>query len=405
MAAALGLPLLAILLGQATADVELGARLEARATTVDGAGQPRVTQAAYAVTPGALLLVRRAELRFTLGYAPRFWSTDLAGSPEPVVNHRVGAALEVGSEGRWRAVASAAGERGWTDPLADLRSASVVTSQLPSTQALHFEDLNTALRGEGSFDERTRGEAGGAWTVSRAVDPLQRGTLPTQRTLSFSGSLLRDLTEHDTLVLGLGGQRIQTGEAGSELIGKYADASVDWDHTLTAELKGRLGAGAALVWPEAPGDPYRGLPSASGRLTWEGDPRASGDLGARLTTFVDRFSGQVSSMLEVGATLGWTLGERLSLTAQAAGGARTDGETRLAGAELRLTWLLREALALDAGARAWRQLERRPEIPSITEAGAFVALVFGTGGSVSGRGGAGPGFRVLDGGSGAGAPP
>jgi hypothetical protein len=79
------------------------------------------------------------------------------------------------------------------------------------------------------------------------------------------------------------------------------------------------------------------------------------------------------------ASIARRIAQGVSGAGSASGGGRTDGESASTAAEVRVTWALRERLALEAGIRGRWQYERRPEIPSFFEGATFAGVTWNTG--------------------------
>jgi hypothetical protein len=159
-----------------------------------------------------------------------------------------------------------------------------------------------------------------------------------------------------------------------------ADAS--WRRALTPRLDGWARAGAGLLYTDEPLTPARRdlLPVVGAGLALAGDRgHLGGELSANLTSVLDRFRGEVRPAMDTRLALSWPAAERVSVTGQAAGGRRIDGETLVASADLRVAWTVRPGVALTGGA-LWRlQRERRPELPSFSETGVIVGLQYTAG--------------------------
>ncbi len=389
MSCAFALPLVASLVQVASLDAELGLRAEGRSTTLDASGLPRATRASVFAIPSATAIADASRLRLTAAYAPRLWTSDVESRSPVLVNHAVDARLETRHEAPWRAEAAASAIRGMIDPLADpwhAAAAAAEPAQIATTGRLRYEELRTGVRGELSLGLRTTVSAGAGWQRSRAIEPESRPLLPTQRRASLDASLTRLATERDTLRLDAGARETVTDAPGGRTDTALGSAVATWRRRLSPNLDAWIGGGATLALSD---DELEGprthdvLPRGEAGVARGGEDLALGvEVAARLTTFVDRFTGEVSPMAHLVSALRWRAGERVSFALTASGGARTDGDTVLAGADARVAWALRERLSLELGVTGrWqreRQREDRPGVPSFAEATAFAGVAWAT---------------------------
>ncbi len=388
MGCALALPLVVALAAGATADVALGVRSEGRTSALAPADLPTETRTALSAEPHAAAVLDAWRLRLGATYAARLWTSDVEAQRSPLVNHTVDARIETRQDRAWRAEATASATRGSTDPLADLSrttagaASTAGAAQLPATQPLRYEALRTGARGDLALDLRTTLAAGGTWSASRGADDDARALLPPQRALALDASVAHRVTERDTVRAAGTAGRTSTDAPEGTRTGAFSTASATWRRRLTPRLDGWLGAGAALTYEDAPPASSRRdlLPVGEAGLARGGeDVRVAVELAARVAPFVDRFTGDVRTMADVRCGVRWRATERLSVAGSASGGARTDGETAVAAADLRLSWALRPRLGLEAGVLARWQHERRPELPSFFEGGVVAAVTYETG--------------------------
>jgi hypothetical protein len=385
---ALALPVVLALTVGARADVELGVRSEGRTSVLAPADLPTETRTAVTAEPHARTVIDASWLRLRTGYSARLWTSDVEAQRSPLVNHTLDARVETRHDRAWRAEATGSATRGSTDPLAELSRTTAVPAQLPATAPLRYEELRTGARGDVALDLRTTIAAGGAWFASRGADDEARALLPSQRSVALDASVAHRVTERDTLRVAATAGRTLTSAPEGTRTGTVSTAAATWRRRLTPRLDGWVGAGAALTRedePAAPGEPPAPprtdlLPVAEAGLARGGeDVRVTVELAARIAPFVDRFTGEVRTMADARCGLRWQATERLSVSGSASGGARTDGQTVLAAADLRFGWAVRPRLGLEAGVLARRQRERRPDVPSFFEGGVVVAVTYDTG--------------------------
>lgn len=385
MAWALALPVVAGLLHAAAAGGELSARIEGRSTTLSAEDAPARIQSrgSASATPAVSGFVAGAPLRLGVTYAPRIWTSDLGSGEAPYVNHAADARLQLRGETGWHAEASGAAVRGRTDPLADLALATPGNAQLATTSSTRYEELRAAGTADTALGARTTLAAAAGFGTSRTLGAASTA-LPPQRALSLEVTLGRLATERDTLGLTARAARTVTSGAGA-----VADARADvatvvgaWRRRLTPRVDGWAGGGVILSSSEELGGTRRRdlLPSAEAGVSRAGDaPDPTVAAVAHLTTAVDRFSGAPHPTVDAALTVAWPAAPRVAVSATAFAGARTDGETSVGGGEGRVTWALRERLALEAGVRARWQHERRPVAPSFLEAAVFAGVAWTTG--------------------------
>lgn len=383
MGCAIALPLVAALVQAASLDAELGLRAEGRSTTLDASGLPRATRASMFAIPSVTGLADAWRLRLAATYAPRFWTGDVESHVSPLVNHAVDARLGTHHDATWRAEAAASGIRGMIDPLADPWHAAAAAAgplQVATTGQLRYEELRTGLLVEAALGLRTTISATAGWQVSRAMEPEARSLLPSQRRASLDAALTRLATERDTLRLEASGRQTVTDATGGQTTTTLSSALASWRRRLSPNVEGWLGGGATLAVSDEleEATAYDVLPRGEAGVARAGDVALGVEIAAHLTTFVDRFTGDVSPMADVMCALRWNAGERIAVAVTTSGGARTDLDTALAVADARMVWTLRERLALEVGVNGRWQHERRPEIPSFVESTAFVGVGYTT---------------------------
>jgi hypothetical protein len=384
MGCALALAAVSSLLAGTAFDAELGVTTETRVTRVDPTGLTASSRASVFAVPAATALADVSSLRAFATYVPRLWTSDAVERSTPYVNHVAEARLESRGVETWTAQASVTGVRGLVDPFEDPwheATTGAAPAQVATTDRLRFEELRTTAIVEKELGPRTTVSAGAGWATSGAIEREQRALLPTQRRLSVDAWLERDATERDLLRLDASLRRAVTEVAGGPTESAFATSLATWRRRLTPGLEAWLGGGASLVLAgegEAAGE-GKVLPQAEAGVAWVRDPSLSLDAAARLTTFVDRFTGEVSPTAEGRAALLWRAREQLTLAVTALGGRRTDGETTLAAADARLQWTLRERLVLEVGVSGRRQRERRTEVPSFDEGTVFALVTYSTG--------------------------
>jgi hypothetical protein len=381
LASALALPLIAALSSLASAGADLSLRVEGRATGLAEQPQPEEYRTGYFVTPSALLAAEGAAIRGTGLYSAQIWTTSVETRATPLVNHRAEASLEVAPEGGWRAVLTAAGARGRTDPLEPVGAPATPGggTQLPSAGALAFEEFHGALRLEAPLGERATLATEASGALSRATEPAGRLVLPDQRSARLLAELSLRVTERDELRFGARGEAALTEVTGSGSRSSVAAVSGSWTRQLATGLQARMGAGASLYSEVGSERSTHVLPNGECAATWAGGGAVpTGEGAVRVTTFVDRFTGAVLPMSEAGVNLRWATGADHSLAAFISGGASLDGTTTVGSAEARWSAGLRVDLVLEVGCRARVQRDSRPGIPSFTEGAAFMAMSWRT---------------------------
>jgi hypothetical protein len=379
------LPVVASLVTVASVEGELGVRAGGRTSTIAVTGFDPDTRVSYSLAPRAAVLLDASRLRLAGAYAPRVWTSDVEEQLSPIVTHELEVRLETRHDRPWSAAASTGVVRGRTDPLADPYRATTTVAGLnqePTTEPLGYEALQASVRGEAAIDLRNRIAAGAAWSVSRATDAESRALLPSQRGIALDVLATHLATERDVLRLGAGARSVDTwlpdGRARSELV----SASATWRRRLSPAVNGWAGGGAALGREDAPGSEAERswVPLAEVGVARDAEGRRPGlEVTARLAPFVDRFTGDLSSMAEGSLALRWQVSTDVLLRASASAGARTDGETALGLLTASATWTLRERLGVEAGIVARWQHERREEVPSFLEGGVIAAVVYETG--------------------------
>lgn len=385
MACALGLQLVSSLLALASLDLELGVRAEGRSTTVSSSGIPDDTRASYSTVPRATLRAEASALRLTAAYAPRFWESDVAAQTSPLVEHTLSARVETNAERAWRAEATATASRGTTDPLAEPWQAAAVAAgrqQVATTRPLGYESLRTGAAADVRLGPRSTANAAVAWDVTRSTEPEDRVFLPLQRTLTADGGLTRLASERDTVRLLARQLQVWTDAPGGTARTATSTASGSWRRRMTIHLDAWAGAGATYATFDSDAsdaEPSTAdlLPNAEVGIARTGEGLVvTGDATARLTTFVDGFTGEVRPLAEAIGAVQWRPVPRVTLGSSAVGGASTDGETTLARAALHATWSPRDRVSVDLGVSGRLQRERRPELPSFDEGGSFASLAW-----------------------------
>jgi hypothetical protein len=389
MGAVLALAPLASLLVAATLEPAFSLRTEGRGTRYVPRDAKATSRAAVSAVPQATLTVDGPPLRLQAGYAATLWTSDVAQQRDPwvLVNHAVDARLELLPDAPWRAVATAGAVRGKTDPLASAPTSGPAepASQLASTGAVPYQALRADLRAERQLDLRTTVTAAGRWSDAQVLrselDPARTeaavALMPPQRGAGASLGLSRRITERDTLSAGSAGDWSETRTAAGLTTGVSATADASWRRALTPLVDGWGRLGAGFLYTDEPAPPVRRdvLPMAGAGLARRAAAGGvGGEASVSLTSAVDRFRGDVRQVVDARLDLSWAPAERITVSGQASGARRVDGDTTLGAATVRVAWAVRPGVALHAGA-LWRlQREHRPELPSFTEAGVFMGL-------------------------------
>jgi hypothetical protein len=379
MSGAIALPLLAGVLHAAAVGAELDARVESRTTTGSQAGPGEVTRATASASLVAAGVAQGEALRLTLAYAPRLWTADLVTGRAPVVDHALEARLDARPpESTWRAEAVARASRSWSDPLADLSRTTAGGAQLPTSDPYRFEELHASARAETSVSERTSLSVGTAYGASRLAADAGPIGLPPQQAIGAEASLTELASERDRVVATVRAGRTFTGAAGEAAIADAGAASLAWHRNVSPTLEGWIGGGVALSsWAALPDAPRRLDVAPAGELGLQRSGEEGGAtvlVSARVTTLVDRFTGEPTSAVDGSATLEWSIRQGATLAAVGFAGAGLGRQTAVGGGELRVLLGLRERLTMDAGVRARWQRDDRPVAPSFFETGAFVGL-------------------------------
>lgn len=390
MGCALALPLVTSLVAAVSAHGDLEVRTESRSTTLSLSGAPQLTRESAIVRPRLAGHLDDEDLRVTAEYQPRIWTSDVAVSPSPLVDHTVLAGVQMRGDRIWRAGATGTATRGKTDPLSDLLATATATTpaagQLASTSPVAYESLRLGGDGALQLSPRTTAGATGTFAVSQGADAAARRLLPPQRIGGGGLSSSHLLTLRDTLRVAADATFSVTSAPGGDLHSAFGTASASWRRRLSSTLDGSIGGGGSVTSERAPGGRtvVSTLPYAQLGLIRAGDEdRVAIEVVARLGPTVDRFTGEVRSTVEGSAGLRWQAGRDLAFTSSVSTGARIDGETTLGTWDGRSVWTLRDRLALELGLAGRWQRDRRPGVPSYVEAGAIVAVTYGV--SVGGR--------------------
>ena len=382
MGCALALPVIASVVAAASADAELGLRAEGRTITLAPSGAPADTRGALLAIPRAALRLDAAALRLQASYAPRFWTSDVADRPSPLVTHEGELRLETRHDRPWRAEAAASAARGRTDPLADPLAALTQTGVTEATalDPVPFEALRGGLGGSLAFDLRTTlAGSGSAWRTG-GIDAADRIRLPLQRGAGAEVSLAHLVSVRDTLRLRANASGTRTAAVGGDVDAASASASAGWRRRLTERLDGWLEAGAALWWEDRGDEPIRrgALPVGEAGLSYRrGDVGA--ELAAQVAPYTDRLTGELDPMVRGRTTLRWQRTPRLTLASTASGGTLLDGDTALATWDARARYAMRERLAFEVAVVGRWQREQRNDLPSFMEGGVVVALAWESG--------------------------
>lgn len=383
------LPAVASLLLSATLEPALSLRMEGRGTRyVPDGPEAATSRAAVSTIPRASLTVDGAPLRLQAGYAATLWTSDVERQQKPLLNQAVDARLDVAPGAPWRATATASALRGQTDPLATVPTggAAQAASQLASTGAIPYQALRADLRAERQLDLRTTLTATGRWSDARVLrselEPSQTDAavllMPPQQGAGASLGLSHQFTQRDTLSAVAAGDWSETLTSGGTTTGASATVDGTWRRAVTPVVDGwvRVGAGFLYTDEPAPRVVRRDvLPMAGAGLSRRADGGGVGAaVSANLTSAVDRFRGDVQQVVDARLELSWAPGEHVTISGQASGARRVDGDTTLGAANVLVAWAVRPTVALQAGA-LWRfQHEHRTELPSFTEAGLFMGL-------------------------------
>lgn len=388
MPLALAVSLAAALAQTATLQLAWGARAEGRSTSASdespAAGAPGWGSPLQqlSVVPRAAATVTTPDLRVRAEYAPRIWSSDLAGHPSPLVNHLASASVETTAAAGAPAAASltVSGVRGRTDPLEDAlraQAAGAAAAQTATWRATPFEELQATARGRPAAGARSALDAEVAWGVSRPLEPEDRAILPSQRRLSARATGTRLLDERSALALELRGVYAVTDAAAGTATGDAGDATLTWRWRATPGAEVWAAAGGALLLTDTPPEPSRRTlrPAGSvGALVGTGDLILTGDVGTRPQ--IDRFTGQAVPMVEGRAAVHWSVRPTVALAATVTGASRTDGVSETSTVDLRAVWTPRERTVIEAGTLGLWQHDRRADRPSFLQAAAFVAVAY-----------------------------
>ena len=370
MAALLAPALLLAIARGATADADVGLRVDTRSSTVQPVGVPETSRVGYSVAPELRAAVTGGGLRLGAVYAPRVWSVDVS-QRAPIVDHSLDARLATFHDAPWNAEVGAGATRGTTDPLTDpLRGTG--PSRVASAEPLAFEAARADARLKTQLDARSELEGGAGVSATQGGDAAARAIIPRQEVLAGDVRASHRLTERDTLGLGVGAGASRTGDGDAVVGARWASLSVSWRRALTPRLEGTIGLGAG--WTQTDGareaTPWGQFPTAELGLFRAGTVAL--DARARLAPYADPVTGEATEMADARFSLRWPVAATIAMEATARGSARTDGETTAGGTELRVSWTVRPRLTVDAGLVATRVHDGRPGMTSYSEAGLVV---------------------------------
>jgi hypothetical protein len=379
VASALAPVLVASLAQLAALDADVGLRVDGFSSTIDAPRTPTVSRTAFSAIPVASAILYAGGLRLTGTYAPRIWTSDVEARPSPTVDQTVEARAATYHDRPWRAEANASATRGRTDPLADPSRVPGLTGdgQVPIYRALSYEELRAGLLADVRLGERTiiggrvYGQSSRGVAGSAALVPAQRGAW-------LETWALRLLTEHDSLRVSLFASGALTARpAAPDAQSGSATAMATWRRRLAPALEGWLGAGASWLYSEplSAGSRTEVQPAAEAGFSRAGEATTA-EASARATTYIDRTTGAVSPSLDARFTLSWRTSERLTVSSTAAGGARTNSETRTAWADARLAWTVRPSLSLETGVVVRGQHDNAPGQASFREVAVFASVVY-----------------------------
>jgi hypothetical protein len=361
--------LLAMVRG-ATADADVGLRVDTRSSTVRAVDAPSTSRVGYSVAPELQAAVTGGGLRLGAAYAPRVWSVDVA-QRAPIVDHSLDARLATFHDAPWSAELGAGATRGTTDPLTDpLRGTG--PAHVASTTPLAFDAARADTRLKSQLDARSALEGGVGVSAMQGADAAARAIIPRQDILAGDLRGSHRLSERDTLGVGVGAGASRTGEGDAVVGARWASVSASWRRALTPRLEGTIGLGAG--WTRTDGaretTPWGQFPTAELGLLRSG--AVALDARARLAPYVDPLTGEATEMADARCALRWPVTATAAMEAAARGSARSDRETAAGGAELRVSWTVRPRLTFDAALLATRVHDARPGMTSYSEAGFVV---------------------------------
>lgn len=250
---------------------------------------------------------------------------------------------------------------------------------LPQADTVYFLSSTTMLTADTTWlGRRWRLSGSTGFNVSGGLDAPARETVPLQYGPRFDVSLSRALSPLSALTTAASvtHSRFSTGANATVLTLTEA-----WGRRLSRRTFLEAGAGVSVTRAlEAPDETEPGeepapapeptlglLPTVTLGVGHRVPSRAAdfnGQLGLRLTPFVDRLTGQVYPRADLTATGTWALGPRLRVstsagTAFAVGGTSGD---RLVSTGVAASWTLSRWVILDVDTRGTRS--RSPDLPS-----------------------------------------
>jgi hypothetical protein len=381
MSGALALPAI-LLAATAALDMDVGVSAEGRGTRYAPEGEAATSRAAASTTPRATLILAEPTLRLSVGYTATFWSSDVRAQQSPLVSQTADGRLEARLDPRWTVLGSGSLLRGETDPLgtALLSSASTSAAQLASSGPIPYQRLHAEARAQVLVGPLTTATVGGRWDDARVLRGALSALMPPQQGAGVSADLSHRATELDTVSVRASGDWTETRLDGTTT-GLSAATDATWRHAWSPRVDTWLRGGVGLAVTREPTTPAQRdlLPVGGAGLATAGGPgQPQGELTARLTSFVDRYTGTIRPVADAHLSLRWPVDPTLSLTADAAAGRRLDGVTTFVTAEARIGWAARPGLTFGAGVVTRVQRERQAGVPSFSETGVLVGATWAT---------------------------
>jgi hypothetical protein len=240
-----------------------------------------------------------------------------------------------------------------------------------------YERIHADAGIEAQLGLLTSMRAGAQWNASRVLQADLAQVMPPQMGASVDGAVSRRVTERHTLEILATGAWSETDMDAGRTSSASATAEAAWRTALGPLSQGWVRAGAGAAYTDDHAGPARRdvFPTfGAGLANLAIAEQVTGDLSARVTTYVDRFTGAAGPLLDGSALLRANVARDVSLVAQTSGGRSLDGATTFGTAEARMTWTVRPQVALEGGALWHLQRERNPQLPSFSEVGFFAGV-------------------------------